>query len=777
MPGLRWRLLHVLAGTALAFTQPLLGLLGDNPTFFTAHGSSSGEIVWFALVVALGPALVLMSVVAVAAAIGATAGARVHLFVMGVLAFVFLVQVVDLVPGPWPVPVVLAVSGAVGLVHLYRIQPAVRSAISVLAVAPALFVAFFLFLSPTSDLVFPADVDAVELDQLIDAEELTDDIDSTEATPRSTAERLSERFPDIHVLILDELPIASILDGSGAVDRARFPNLARLADTADLFTNATTVGFTTERAVPAILTGRYESHPAPVFSTYPENLFTLLGSIYDASESDPLVDLCPDTVCNGEPPAAIVELLAADGADTATTTTRPPTTTTTTTAPEEEDDDTGSFGQLLRDSRVVFGHLLAPDGLDLGLPEIGATWGDFGADLTPDHVDATTADPAATTTSNAPADDATTTAPLDVSLGEPAVGSEEVDAEAIAAANLEFLESLVETDTRVADFRRDLATLRPTGTPRLSVIHALLPHVPWRLHPNGQIYDDVRLPGYFNRWDNDPQIAEAGLQRHLLQLQYTDGLIGEYLDRLVETGAFENSIVIVTADHGIGFVPGEHARSVGGAGGGIAGVPIFVKRVGQADGAVLDHAVETIDIVPTIAALLDLELPWHVDGHDLHGPEVDRSREVLHPFRITIPDPFPAARDEVTDEILALFRDGTDGNLYARAGLHDRIGTDVSDLRVGGTGLCWIMVQPTSVPDEDGATGYVFGEVISNRTVFIPLALTVGDVLAGTSTTLHHEVPHRVFALGDPTVFAGATPADIALHEIIDGELHEIRHC
>ncbi|MDW3221192.1 MAG: sulfatase-like hydrolase/transferase [Acidimicrobiales bacterium] len=774
MPGLQWRLLHLLAATALAITQPLLSLLGDNPTFFTAHGSSPAEIVWFALVVALGPSLVLAGVVAGAAAIGTTAGRRIHLIVMGALAFVFLIQVVDLVPGPWPVPTLLALGGAVGLVHAYRIQPAVRSATSVLAIAPALFVASFLFLSPTSDLVFAADVDAVELDELFDAGELTDDTDSTEATPLSTAERLADRFPDVHVLILDELPIASILDGTGAVDRARFPNLARLADTADLFTNATTVGFTTERAVPAILTGRYESNPAPVFSTYPENLFTLLGSIYDASESDPLVDLCPDSICNGEPPAEIVALLAADETDTTTTTTRPTTTTTTQPA---ADDESGSFGQLLRDSRIVFGHLVAPDGLDLGLPEIGATWGDFGSDLAPDRTPDSTADPTATTTSTTAPDDTTTTAALDVTLGEPAVGGGEVDAEAIAAANREFLDSLVDTDTRVADFRRDLTTLGPTGTPRLSVIHALLPHVPWRLHPNGQIYDDVRLPGYFNRWDNDPQIAEAGLQRHLLQLQYTDALIGEYLDRLVETGAFENSIVIVTADHGIGFVPGEQARSVGGAGGGIAGVPIFVKRVGQTDGSSFDHAVETIDIVPTIAALLDIELPWPVDGHDLHGPEVDRFREVLHPFRITIPDPFPAARDEVTDEILALFGAGTDGNLYGRAGLHDRIATDVSDLMVGRNGLCWVMDQPTAIPEEDGAIGYVFGEVVSNRTVFIPLALTVGDVLAGTSTTLHHEVPHRVFALGDPTVFAGADPADIALHEIIDGELHEIRHC
>ena len=56
MPRLGWRFLHLLSIATLAITQPLLGILGDNPTFFTAHSSTPGQVIWFALLVSVVPA-------------------------------------------------------------------------------------------------------------------------------------------------------------------------------------------------------------------------------------------------------------------------------------------------------------------------------------------------------------------------------------------------------------------------------------------------------------------------------------------------------------------------------------------------------------------------------------------------------------------------------------------------------------------------------------------------------------------------------------------------
>ena len=46
-------------------------------------------------------------------------------------------------------------------------------------------------------------------------------------------------------------------------------------------------------------------------------------------------------------------------------------------------------------------------------------------------------------------------------------------------------------------------------------------------------------------------------------------------------------------------------------------VPLFVKGPGQAEGAVSDRSVTTIDIVPTIADILSIDMPYEIDGRSL----------------------------------------------------------------------------------------------------------------------------------------------------------------
>ena len=48
--------------------------------------------------------------------------------------------------------------------------------------------------------------------------------------------------------------------------------------------------------------------------------------------------------------------------------------------------------------------------------------------------------------------------------------------------------------------------------------------------------------------------------RHLLQLQATDTLLGQILARLKRAGAYDDSLVVVTADHGVAFTKGEPSR-------------------------------------------------------------------------------------------------------------------------------------------------------------------------------------------------------------------------
>jgi len=74
--------------------------------------------------------------------------------------------------------------------------------------------------------------------------------------------------------------------------------------------------------------------------------------------------------------------------------------------------------------------------------------------------------------------------------------------------------------------------------------------------------------------------------------------------------------VIVTPDHGISFRGGDLRRRPTRKNLAELGfTPLFVKYPGQAEGRVVDSRhVTTLDLLPTIADVLGVKIPWHVDG-------------------------------------------------------------------------------------------------------------------------------------------------------------------
>jgi arylsulfatase A-like enzyme len=88
--------------------------------------------------------------------------------------------------------------------------------------------------------------------------------------------------------------------------------------------------------------------------------------------------------------------------------------------------------------------------------------------------------------------------------------------------------------------------------------------------------------------------------------------------------------VILVADHGVAFVPGESRRSVSLANfAQIASVPLFVKAPHQRRGGTSDELARTIDVVPTIADYLGVR--WPAEGRSLRRP-VHRSDVVVSTF-------------------------------------------------------------------------------------------------------------------------------------------------
>ena len=366
------------------------------------------------------------------------------------------------------------------------------------------------------------------------------------------------------LVTFDESPVSSLMRADGSLDAVRYPNFARLAREGTWYPHATSANETTTQAVPAILTGVQPRHPG---------LPTL------ADHPDNLFTLLGRryTLRASEQVTRLC-----------------PTRYCPQTAPQAPllDRQRGLF----YDVAVGYMHRVLPHALAGELPPIGERWGGFGNSS-------------------------------DSDLKNRVVGAlnqnawVQIEAEAGGQAESQF-----------AGFLRTLRSPREKR-PTLYFEHALLPHAPWRFLPSGQVYPHLDLAagiaGDANRWQPIPLVVDTALQRHLLQVGYTDRLLGVFLRRLEATGLYDRALVIVTADHGVSFEPKGLMREVAPENlANIAGVPLFVKYPGQRRGRIDDRDAKTIDIVPTIADVVGVTIPWHVDGVSLRRPPVTR-RSVL----------------------------------------------------------------------------------------------------------------------------------------------------
>ena len=198
---------------------------------------------------------------------------------------------------------------------------------------------------------------------------------------------------------------------------------------------------------------------------------------------------------------------------------------------------------------------------------------------------------------------------------------------------------------RTARFRAAVRQIRRGAVPQLSVIHTLLPHEPRQYIPDGRTYQRGRSPelavdgtgSYHRRF-----LVEQAMQRTLLQMRFTDRLLGELVARLKRERIWDDALVALVGDHGESFA--VKPSPAGGFRVGeltwrravrpqnihdIAPVGYFVKFPGQRSGRRDTRWVRTIDLVPTILQAAGVPQPGDVDGRSLqdeayHGQAVVR---------------------------------------------------------------------------------------------------------------------------------------------------------
>lgn len=190
-------------------------------------------------------------------------------------------------------------------------------------------------------------------------------------------------------------------------------------------------------------------------------------------------------------------------------------------------------------------------------------------------------------------------------------------------------------------------------------VHVALPHEPWDLLPDGgryrvpAPYQGVRLgmqdrEHLFFYWTDDAWLIRENYQRLQFQLMYTDRLLGELVDRLKSAGIWDDALVMVTSDHGSSCLAANFPRDIvlpesdavraGKTRPNVAevlAVPLFVKLPGQKGGGVSDENVELIDLLPTIADVLGVAVPWRMEGRTLASPSAPRAKKTFYDFDFT----------------------------------------------------------------------------------------------------------------------------------------------
>ena len=674
--GSRAHSLHIATLFALAVAQPLFDLAGRHPEFLVAHGMQTPSVVIFTFALAFAfPLFVWVSLLAIVRLSRrletGTAGALVGLF-SGLLALQVFVKTV---PAPGPLLVTEAVGIGIGAMWLYRSFAGARLFLTVLSPSILIFPLMFLFSS-----------------RLI-----------TGDAGRGPMPSLESQTPVVMV-VFDELPLISLLDGQKKIDAVRYPNLAALVEEAHWFRNATTVSEGTLISLPVILDGLYPSpgqNPLPTLSDHPRSLFTILNSSHELHIHENITQLAPGNV-------SLRDL---------------------------------QLASFLTDLKLVYLHLLLPVDLATSLPPVTESWKDFADSPEPE--------------------------------------------------TRRWTDFVADRSERREKFQEFVQSIQPAPRPGLHFLHSMLPHASWKYLPDGRLYTLHERPGVagvvgpnpdgvdVNQWKQDEWPVIQAYQRHLLQVSYVDKLVGDLVAHLKEQDLYDQSLLVLTSDHGTAFLPGDSRRKVTSTNyPGIISVPLIIKEPFQRVGKSSDRNVETIDILPTILEILDIEVPWQLDGVSALGGQAERAQKTTFADRgqkFTF-DAGLAARDELLQRQIDLFGSGDWTGLFERGPYRHLAGKKLADLplrRARPTDPSVELEGRNFFEDVDLSSGFLLclirGRIQPSADTAGPfhLALAVNGVIRATTRTSPAVEGNRLFtALVDPAAFRdGSNTLDALLIE------------
>ena len=130
-----------------------------------------------------------------------------------------------------------------------------------------------------------------------------------------------------------------------------------------------------------------------------------------------------------------------------------------------------------------------------------------------------------------------------------------------------------------------------------------------------------------------------------------DQQISQLIDIIKQLGFYDNSLIIITADHGQNFVSGYQAHNTPVLAAAEHAIPLLVKFPHQTEGQRVKGLASHVDIFPTIMEVLKVRyLHNWIDGQPLQQIGINPDRVIF----TRIPNPYPTSGE---DTVAALFKD------------------------------------------------------------------------------------------------------------------------
>jgi arylsulfatase A-like enzyme len=200
-----------------------------------------------------------------------------------------------------------------------------------------------------------------------------------------------------------------------------------------------------------------------------------------------------------------------------------------------------------------------------------------------------------------------------------------------------FAQGFVDYDEPARDIKRKFISWISGIEKRhkfFAYIHDLDLHDPYRPKPPYDtmygVYSDVYSGVDFENWDNFREEVRQGKRRlgkkdvdQLLayydgQLTYVDSKIGLILDELKKRGLYDKTLIVLTGDHGDGFVEHGFISHSNIPYDELIRVPLIIKFPKSLHaGKVVNSQVRLIDVMPTIFDFLRIKVESKLSGFSL----------------------------------------------------------------------------------------------------------------------------------------------------------------